>query len=316
MSINDLPDDFDWMAYVELNPDLKSAGFDEKRSIIHWKNFGYNENRMFKYPDFSNIITKKFVVYTCITSDYDTLKDILHPESNIDYICFTDLNITSNTWQIREIPKFLNELDSTKKARCIKIMPHFFLKEYEMSLWVDGNIQIVGFINQLITLNNFNDHDFYISKHPERICVYKEAEVIKRLNKDSSIIVDNQIDLYEKKGYPKDNGLVQSGVIIRNHNCDDCINFSIQWWNEVLRYSKRDQLSFNYVLWHNKNLKIGLMSPSILSSEYLKFWNHNGNKYSVKKLPENYNDMVNYVNGIESDTIINIPLITFNSNSV
>jgi len=37
------------------------------------------------------VIPKK-VVYTCITGNYDGLREVVSPEGNIDYICFSDDN--------------------------------------------------------------------------------------------------------------------------------------------------------------------------------------------------------------------------------
>jgi len=47
---------------------------------------------------------KKVCVYTCITGDYDNLKEIKNKEKNIDYYCFTNnKNIKSNTWKVEYI---------------------------------------------------------------------------------------------------------------------------------------------------------------------------------------------------------------------
>lgn len=57
-------------------------------------------------------------------------------------------------------------------------------------------------------------------------------------------------------GYPINNGLVECGIIIRKNNLEN-INFSKLWWNEFIKFSKRDQISFSYVLWKSPiNIKI------------------------------------------------------------
>ena len=83
MICNELPPDFDWKAYVNLNPDLLAANFDEKKCLRHWSVFGYKENRQYKYGDIKINPIEKMVVYTCITNDYDMLREVLNPEKNI-----------------------------------------------------------------------------------------------------------------------------------------------------------------------------------------------------------------------------------------
>ena len=42
---------------------------------------------------------EKICVYTCITGNYDDLKEVKVKEDNIDYICFTNnKGLSSNSW--------------------------------------------------------------------------------------------------------------------------------------------------------------------------------------------------------------------------
>lgn len=52
---------------------------------------------------------------------------------------------------------------------------------------------------------------------------------------------------YEREGHPARGGLNESGVILRRHNART-ERFNNAWWDELCRYSCRDQLSLNYVL--------------------------------------------------------------------
>jgi len=236
---------------------------------------------------------KEIVVYTSISGNYDLLKEVVCPEKNIEYICFTDQEIESETWKIKKIPEILNNLEQTKKARCLKILPHLFLQEYETSVWVDGNIQVKRNMKKFINDNLKNN--FAIAKHPDRICVYQESEAVKQLKKDKHSTVDSQIEFYKESGYPEKNGMVQSGVIIRKHNEKDCIEICNDWWKELIKWSKRDQLSFNYSI-YNKNMIIDIFNPSIISSDYFDYWTHKGQK---AKLRNGYGTLKNYINGKE-----------------
>lgn len=86
----------------------------------------------------------KKVVYTCISGQYDILTDPVFINKEFDYVCFTDQPFYSEVWQIRPIPEELNSLSQVKKQRIVKICPHRYLPEYDLSIWVDGNIIIKG----------------------------------------------------------------------------------------------------------------------------------------------------------------------------
>ena len=253
----------------------------------------YERLSNFEIDEINSFSDKKVVIYTCISGNYDSLKEVVRKEKNIDYICFTDQDIKSESWEIRPIPKYLEFFDNTKRARCIKILPHIFLDEYDISIWVDGNIQVLCDTNIFLS-KNMNEV-FCIPKHPDRICVYEEANAVKKMKKDSSIIVDAQVDKYRDLGYPADFGMVQSNIIIRQHKDKDCIKIGEGWWNEVSKNSKRDQLAFNFSIWE-KDFSIYMMDPSIISSDFFQIWTHVGKLVNLRK---GYGSLKNYINGIE-----------------
>lgn len=257
------------------------------------KDRNYNE----RYKNLENkLIKNKIVVYTCISGNYDKIKDIINKEENIDYICFSDQDVVDSNWRIKKIPEFLNYLDQTKRARCIKILPHLFLPEYEISIWIDGNIEVVGNVSKLV--EKYSEEYFSIPKHPDRICIYQEAEVIIKMKKDKEENVMRQINKYRDSGYPQNFGLVQSNVIIRKHNHKICKDICENWWKETVTQSKRDQLSFNYSIW-NKDYNINIINPSIIDSEFFNIWTHiqkGGQKIKVRR---GYDSIKNYINGKE-----------------
>ena len=51
---------------------------------------------------------------------------------------------------------------------------------------------------------------------------------------------------YKKVKFPDNNGLIESCLIIRKHNEKDVILQMEKWYEEIEKYSHRDQLSFNF----------------------------------------------------------------------
>ena len=86
----------------------------------------------------------RVVCYTCITGGYDSLKQPLMQSSGADFVCFTDHLVPSSIWQLRSVPAELSALTNVKKQRVIKACPHRWLQDYDVSVWIDGNIQPCG----------------------------------------------------------------------------------------------------------------------------------------------------------------------------
>lgn len=222
----------------------------------------------------------KKVVYTCITGGYDGIINPTFISEGFDYICFTDNeSLKSDIWEIRPLPKETEELSQVKKQRYVKINPHLLLNEYDLSIWVDGNVTIKGDLNKFISENISDNCSVYVPKHPSRNCIYAEEKVVVRMQKDKIDNTKPQIDRYREEGFPEHYGLLQSNILLRKHNEQDCIKLMEEWFNEVKNGSHRDQLSFNYVTWKNKDINIIYLNKNIYKSNYFH-WDGSHRKYT------------------------------------
>jgi hypothetical protein len=220
----------------------------------------------------SNEKNKK-VVYTCITGDYDSLCNPKFLTDGFDYVCFTDnKTIKSDVWDIRLLPKETEGLSQVKKQRFVKINPHLLLSEYDMSIWVDGNVTLKGDLNKFVKNVITSDCSVYVPKHPQRNCIYAEANAVVKMGKDKSDITRPQMERYRKEGFPEKYGLLQSNIILRKHNKPDCIKLMEDWFKELKDGSHRDQLSFNYASWKNIDVKVIYLDKNICKSEFF-YWN-------------------------------------------
>jgi len=202
----------------------------------------------------------KKVIYTAIFGGKDNLQEPNYVPKGWDFICFTDSDFSSKIWEIRKVKLPLPN-DPVRSARKYKILPHKFLPSYDYSIWIDGNLVVRGDVNELVDkyLGNYN---FGVFNHTETEkdkmdCIYQQARELiwkyhRGKNTDKPRIIRKQIRRYRKEGYPKNNGLIISMIILRRHNEPDVIKTMGDWWQEVKNFSRRDQLSFNYVAWKNK----------------------------------------------------------------
>ena len=212
----------------------------------------------------------KSVVYTAITGEYDELKR--QRQGDWDYVAFTDKGVRQNGLDVRKIDKG-QTLDNNRRAKWYKLNPHMLFPDYDISIWIDGSVEVIGDLNELIvSLRVFKWGAF---KHYSRDCIFDEAFACAIAQKDAPDLMSKQIAKYMVgDGYPRHNGLCENTIIVRKHNDDLVKKVDTDWWEEVKKWSKRDQLSLNYVLWKNK-LDYNLIKGNVYDNGYFKVNKHN-----------------------------------------
>lgn len=194
----------------------------------------------------------KILIYTSIFGAYDGLLP-QKPIPGVDFICFTDQNLKAKPWKVIRKTALYPD-DSTRSARYYKINAHKILPDYDISIYMDGNILITGDIFQLIE-NHLKEVNMLVFDHNQssdkRNTVQEELQELIRLGtvKDDPVIMEKQYEHYLREGFPDNGGLIFSAVLIRKHHKDDVEKMQDCWWKQITQYSKRDQLSFNYAAW-------------------------------------------------------------------
>lgn len=103
-----------------------------------------------------------------------------------------------------------------------------------MSIWIDGNISIVGDLTKFIEQYDLNANPFYTRVHPSRNCIYDEAKKCIEMKKDTSLRVNKQVEKYKAEGYPKHIGMVETCILLRKHNDAKCQLICNAWATELL----------------------------------------------------------------------------------
>ncbi|CDP05921.1 unnamed protein product [Coffea canephora] len=145
--------------------------------------------------------------------------------------------------------------DPRRNGKVPKLLLHRLFPNVRYSIWIDGKLQLV--VDPYQILERFlwrQNATFAISRHYARFDVIVEAEANKAAGKYDNVSIDNQIDFYRKEGLtpyskaklPITSDVPEGCVIIREHipitNLFTCL-----WFNEVDRFTSRDQLSFSTV---------------------------------------------------------------------
>ncbi|KAK9271074.1 hypothetical protein L1049_026663 [Liquidambar formosana] len=158
-------------------------------------------------------------------------------------------------WKI-VVVKNLPYTDMRRVGKIPKLLAHRLFPSARYSIWLDSKLRLQ--LDPLLILEYFlwrKGHEYAISNHYDRHCVWEEVAQNKKLNKYNHTVIDQQFAFYQADGLkrfnPSDpNKLLPSNVpegsfIVRAHTPMSNL-FSCLWFNEVDRFTPRDQLSFAY----------------------------------------------------------------------
>ncbi|GMJ15355.1 hypothetical protein like AT5G42660 [Hibiscus trionum] len=247
----------------------------------------YSENGGFKVSDEDKnyMQTCKVVVSTCAFGGGDDLyQPIGMSEASVKKVCYVafwdEITLTAQESQGNKIGKngFIGKwrivvvknlpfVDQRLNGKIPKMLPHRLFPHAKYSIWVDSKSQFrrdpLGVIEALLVRTNSL---LAISEHGARSSVYDEAKAVVKKHKATPEEVEVQMRQYRKDGLPEDkrfNGkkaLNEASVIVREHTTLTNMLMCL-WFNEVVRFTSRDQLSFPYVLWRLKVVKNINMFP-------------------------------------------------------
>jgi hypothetical protein len=194
-------------------------------------------------------MTKKFVLYTGLFGNYEELNELsLSQEFNVDRIVFTDSeSLQSDTWQIHKVsPEYPG--DSVRSQRMIKLRrPELIKRVYEGSLYIDNTVSLKAPVSEILELW-LEGVDVAIPQHSFRENLRDEFLEVAAAKLDSGERIEEQLETY-KKHFPEilDEPIYWAGMIARRSS-DELDKFEDIWLNQVLRYSRRDQLSLNLAI--------------------------------------------------------------------
>jgi hypothetical protein len=189
-------------------------------------------------------------VYTALFGGYETLlEQHVVARYDTDLICFTDdPSLTSGSWQIRQVtPRFPS--DPNRSSRFPKIMAHEVLPDYDASIYIDNTV--------LLTRDPAEIFDELLPvgvamasiRHSYRDSVAAEFDAVVEAGVETPWVCAEQREHYEAS----DPAILAAqtlwnGLMLRRHNDEDVKATMTLWWEHVLRYSRRDQLSLHAAL--------------------------------------------------------------------
>lgn len=203
----------------------------------------------------------KIIVYTAIFGRIDKLWSVRSvARGKATYICFSDVSRKemgfwdgrhflgkappkSLTWKVHQVKQQDNP---RRTARHYKCLPHRYLPDADVWIWMDGNVRLT--IPPEKAIHQWLHSDLATFKHPDRNCLYVEAAFCAKHGKDTANILQAQVARYRKAGMPARWGLTETKLLIRR-NTPAIHEFNEAWWREIEAGSQRDQVSFPFVCW-------------------------------------------------------------------
>ncbi|WOL14215.1 hypothetical protein Cni_G22995 [Canna indica] len=156
--------------------------------------------------------------------------------------------------------------DMRRVGKIPKLLAHRLFPSARYSIWLDSKLRLQS--DPYLILEYFlwrRGYEYAISNHYDRHCVWEEVMQNKKLNKYNHTAIDQQFEFYQSDGLKRFNPsdpkkllpsyVPEGSFIVRAHTPMSNL-YSCLWFNEVDRFTSRDQLSFAYTY-----LKLRRMNP-------------------------------------------------------
>ena len=182
------------------------------------------------------------VVYTVLIGRYETLNELTVDDPGITAICFTDdADLRSETWRIVLVePAFPS--DPVRSQRKLKVLGHPELDGFDEWMYIDNVVRLLTPPSRMFEAC-LAAYDLAIPSHSYRDTVEDEFEAVIRFRLDHTERVTEQLEHY-RFDWPRSLATrpLWNGIILRR-STPEVAAWATTWWEHIMRYSRRDQLS-------------------------------------------------------------------------
>jgi hypothetical protein len=218
------------------------------------------------------MLAERACVYTVLFGQFeDLLEQPVAADSGTDFLCFTDdPELRSDSWQIRLVQRAIPG-DPARSSRYPKICAHRFLQDYDVSMYIDNSVLLTRSPEEILDALLPASAGLAAMAHSFRETVRDEFRAVIAAKLDAEWVCEEQLEHY-RLAYPDvlDLKPLVGGVLLRRHLRADVIEAMEVWWFNVLRYSRRDQLSFRVAL-AETSFDLTIWSLDIKDSGYWKW---------------------------------------------
>lgn len=200
---------------------------------------------------------QKLVIYTVLTGTKEPLgnpvADLLDDTPSdlaIEFFCITDNpDLKSDIWQFILLDESLI-LPPEKLSRHPKCHPHHYFPDHQYSLFIDNIVKFKRLPCEAdLQVAADKAPLFKVFTHFYRQFITEEALAIAGLKYDASDVLAKQLAFYKTQISLDDISPLTTGtVLLRQHHHPKIKMHGDIWWLQILQFSKRDQMSFDFAV--------------------------------------------------------------------
>lgn len=162
---------------------------------------------------------KRYSVLTYSIGDYERVKEVLNPKSDVEYIYVTDnKSITSSTWTVKYVDNPHPE-DPFYMCYDIRFNPFKYVNT-DIVMRIDGSMKIVDDTDLLVNEFISGDYDIMLMAHPSSQTLVEEYKAWEDYRGYPHERSEKILSLIRESGFDVDNyhGIYQGGFTIQRNN--------------------------------------------------------------------------------------------------
>jgi hypothetical protein len=182
-------------------------------------------------------------VYTALIGAYEELNEQPQAaDSSMPFICFTDdPSLRSDSWQIELVEPALLA-DPIRSARRLKILGHPAVERFDETLWIDNSV-VLSVPPEALLADWLSGADLAIPLHSFRERLIDEFDAVVSAGLDDAARVYEQLQHYLEAVPEVLHQRPLWNAMVARRRTATVAEFGEIWYQHVLRYSRRDQLS-------------------------------------------------------------------------
>lgn len=202
-----------------------------------------------------NQASKKLAVVSANFSGHDPLLPIDERWSEgVDFYLFTDQEFEdTGDWKPVRLNYF--DKDPRRRARFAKTHLCCFFHEYEWVMWIDANVLICRHPSEILNSYDLDGYEFSTFRHWGRGGIVAEAAACVSIGKESPAVIASHLSQVAGHRAFRENALFATMVFFMKPGSSAAAKMCSEWWRQIVRGSRRDQLSLPIAIAETAELK-------------------------------------------------------------
>lgn len=221
----------------------------------------------------SSAKASKIALYTCYFGAPEPLNTGVFGRALGQYPCFvfTDDPALVVPEGVTAIVQPETGIGANLASRRAKLMPDRYLSEFDWSIYTDNNSTLLCDPASLIAeLQQNGSPAVSFTRHPYRDCIFVEGRLCMTRGRENIQRIADQLEYYRSEGFAEHAGMVHGGFIVRHHRAPQVAALGLSWYEHVLHFSRRDQISLPFVA-RQLEIELNILDPDGPNAPYFEW---------------------------------------------